>query len=61
MKTYDASKIGCDYNHLWDEEMGYPDTLSSVKNDAEGTVNEFLEQNTDFHIRCSYSGIWGPR
>jgi hypothetical protein len=58
-REWDAAKVGCDYAHLWHAERGYPDTYSSVKADAERTVEMFLERNPDRLLRCEYSGIWG--
>lgn len=36
-------KIGCDYNHLWDAERGYPDTLESVRHDTEALIEKYLD------------------
>jgi hypothetical protein len=58
-RMWDAAKVGCDYNHLWHHERGYPDTYQSVKRDAEKTVDAFLAANPDRRFRCGYSGIWG--
>lgn len=57
---WDASKVGCDYGHSWQRDMGYQDTYSDVKRDAEHTVKAFLAAHPDRHLRCSYSGIWAP-
>lgn len=51
-------KAGCDYNHLWDGERGYPDTYESVLFDAERSVCELLKQFPNINYRCGYSGIW---
>jgi hypothetical protein len=58
-RMWDASKVGCDYNHLWHSERGYPDNYSSVRADAERTVEKFLDRNPDHLLRCEYSGLWG--
>lgn len=58
---YDVSKVGCDYNHLWDEESGYPDTYLSVQADAIRSVNSLLEEFPDYNLRCKWSGEWGPK
>ena len=58
-RTWDLSKIGCDYAHLWNEERGYPDTYESVKRDAELTVEKFLTANPDRCLKCEYSHKWG--
>lgn len=59
-RMFDASKVGCDYAHLWHSERGYPDTYSSVKDDAIRTVGKFLAAHPDRHVRSDYSGVWGP-
>ena len=33
-------KLGCDYNHLWDSEAGYPYDLAWVEADARHTAEE---------------------
>lgn len=58
-RMYDASKVGCGYNHLWHAECGYPDTYSSVNQDAILTIDRFLEANPDRLLRSSWSGKWG--
>ncbi len=60
-KHWQAVKIGCDYNHLWDREACFPDTFNSVKCDAERAVDAFLEQNPDHWIPSRRSGQWGPK
>lgn len=59
-RMWDAAKVGCDYAHLWHRERGYPDTYESVQRDAKRTVELFLDRNPDRHLRCEYSGVWGP-
>lgn len=51
-------KVGCDYNHLWDSERGYPDTLENVKLDAQRSVRELLDLFPNRNKRCEYSGRW---
>tara|TARA_Y100001951_G_scaffold88698_2_gene80460 strand:+ start:3220 stop:3831 length:612 start_codon:yes stop_codon:yes gene_type:complete len=58
-RMWDGAKVGCDYNHLWQHEYGYPDTFASVKRDAEQTVEKFLAAHPDRRLRSSYSGTWG--
>ncbi len=58
-RTFDAAKVGCDYNHLWHSEMSYPDTYQSVDRDAVLTVEKFLKAHPDRRIRSGYSGKWG--
>jgi hypothetical protein len=57
-RMFDLSKVGCDYNHSWQHDAGFPDTYKSVDADATRTVEEFLEKNPDRHFRCGYSGLW---
>lgn len=58
---YDVSKVGCDYNHLWNMEAGYPDTYESVCMDAIHTVESLLKEFPDYNLRCKWSGAWGPK
>lgn len=58
-RQWDASKVGCDYAHLWHAERGYPDTYQSVQRDAQRTIEVFLRAHPDRRLRCGYSGQWG--
>ena len=40
---YRMVKLGCDYNHLWDEETGHPDILDSVLMDAKQTAEQLAK------------------
>ena len=60
-KPKETSKVGCDYNHLWHREGGYTDTYSSVNRDAINTVESLLSSHPDYHYRCMWSGLWGPK
>lgn len=51
-------KAGCDYNHLWDGEAGYPDDYDSVLFDAKHSVDKLLRQFPNINCRCAYCGIW---
>lgn len=51
-------KIGCDYAHLWDRDMGYPATLASVTADARRSVDTFVDRFPQKE-RCGYSGRIG--
>ena len=55
-KDYRTVKVGCDYSHLWDQEAGYPDTLASVRADAERSCRLLFEAYPH-NRRCAYSGI----
>ena len=57
----ETSKVGCDYNHSWHRDMGYPDNYISVNLDAIRTVESLLETHPDYHLRCNWSGLWGPK
>lgn len=52
---YTGIKAGCDYNHLWDAEAGYPATLASVEADARRLIDELLERFTPL-VRCAWTG-----
>lgn len=39
---YSGVKIGCDYNHYWDEGKNYD--LQDILEDVKGTINKFLLQ-----------------
>ncbi len=58
-RQYDASKVGCDYAHLWHMERGYPDTYESVRGDAMRTVESFLRAHPDRRLSSDYSHRWG--
>ena len=49
-------KVGCDYNHLWDEEVGYHYSLDSVKIDAELSIARLNEMFPNRKLLCKYSG-----
>lgn len=51
-------KAGCDYNHLWDSEAGYPDNYESVLFDAKHSVSKLLKQFPNVNKCCGWSGIW---
>lgn len=50
-----AIKIGCDYTHLWDEELGFPYTLESVTRDAHCVIDT-LHERFPQKLRCAYDG-----
>lgn len=51
-------KVGCDYNHLWDNEAGYTDDYDSVLFDAKYSVRKLLDMFPNMNKRCFYCGIW---
>lgn len=57
-ETYNVIKVGCDYNHYWDGERGYPDTYDSVLRDAKDSVDELLDLVNITKLCCAWSGIW---
>lgn len=48
LEGYRCVEIGCDYNHLWDQERGYQPDIEEVLNDACNTV-DWLYENNYFH------------
>jgi hypothetical protein len=50
-----ALKIGCDYNHLWDQEQGYWQGYEDVERDAKRTIDNLLAR-FPMKERCAYSG-----
>lgn len=57
-KVWAQSKIGCDYNHLWDREGGYYHTFQMVCEDAEKCVEAFLKKHPDHLVQSDYSSVW---
>lgn len=51
--------MGCDYAHLRHIENNYPDTFSSVNQDAIRTVEKFLKEHPDHYLKSGWSGVWG--
>lgn len=41
-KTFNSVKIGCDYNHIRDQEMEYWHELKDIKRDARYSIDDFL-------------------
>ena len=54
-QRYKHIKMGCDYNHLWDEESGYWQGLTAIERDAQKYIDGLVEA-VAFKIRCGYSG-----
>lgn len=57
-KKYKSLKIGCDYNHLWDAESGYWQSLENVDYDCKSLIDK-LVMAIPQKIRCGYSGKVG--
>ena len=53
---YRAIKAGCDYAHLWDEDVTYD--LSYVEHEAKACVDSLVERFTPL-VRCRWSGEYG--
>lgn len=53
--------IGCDYNHLWDDERGHPEDLGWIEQDAFGAIDALLRMFPNTLVRCMYGGEWTPR
>jgi hypothetical protein len=48
-------EVGCDYNHSWDRDMGYPFDFESVLRDCHRTIDA-LHVLYPFKSRCSWTG-----
>jgi hypothetical protein len=58
-KTKTAVKFGCDYNHGWDREQGYPQDKAWVERDAKHSIDVLLDgYNFIWKERCAWSGKW---
>jgi hypothetical protein len=57
-KKIKTIKVGCDYNHLWDSEVGYPACYETVLDDAKHSVDKLIEYFPNLNKRCEWSGIW---
>ncbi|KFB10370.1 hypothetical protein [Nitratireductor basaltis] len=54
-------RVGCDYGHLWDSEIGYSYSLDRVKADALRTCRELADLLNPL-VRCGYTGqFFDPR
>jgi len=49
-------KIGCDYQHFWDEGHYYTDKI--LEHHVKLAINDFINQNPDTKVWCSYFGKW---
>jgi hypothetical protein len=49
-------KIGCDYQHYWDEGHSYDESI--VLGDAKACVDSLHELIPDIKIRCPWNGSW---
>lgn len=52
-----ALKIGCDYNHLWDQEDGYWQGLDAIERDARDLIDKLVAA-VPFKERCGYCGVY---
>lgn len=50
-------RVGCDYNHITDSELGYPYSLSDVASDAQNTIDNLCEV-LRFKARCPWNGSY---
>jgi hypothetical protein len=57
-RLHQAIKAGCDYNHLFDAEAGYPYDLEWVERDARSCIDSLLERFAPL-VRCKYTGEYG--
>lgn len=51
-------KAGCDYDHLWDQEAGWPYSIERLDSDARRTIDELREKFPGLLGRCNYTGKW---
>lgn len=56
-KEHEHVKVGCDYQHLWDRERGYPDSRSSVEFDVKQSIDKLVAMFPKRRERCGYSGM----
>jgi len=47
-------KVGCDYNHIWNEERYYD--LKTVKGEVKETIDKFLTHIPDYKYWCRGNG-----
>jgi len=57
-RTPVCAKIGCDYGHLGDREIGFPYDVEWVADDARKTIDSLWEAIPNLRVRCSYNGEW---
>lgn len=55
-KEYEQVKVGCDYAHLWDREMGFPECRATVQSDAKRSIDLLVEMFPNRRERCGYCG-----
>jgi hypothetical protein len=55
-KEYEQVKVGCDYAHLWDREMGHPECRATVESDAKHSINLLVEMFPERRERCGFCG-----
>jgi hypothetical protein len=49
-------KVGCDYDHLWNHEQGYPESLNWVINDAKHSIDDLHDWGTTYLLWCGGNG-----
>ena len=60
-RVIQSATVGCDYNHSWDNEMGYHMSLDSVRRRAEEACRQLASAFPSLRVRCRYSGRWGDK
>ena len=57
----ETAKVGCDYNHIWDEEAGHPECFTSVEYDVKSAIDSLLNRFPKVRIRSPWSGKYGTK
>lgn len=55
-KEHEHVKVGCDYNHSWDGEMGYPNGKEDLERDVKRSIDALVAMFPKRRERCSYCG-----
>ena len=58
-KEHELVKVGCDYNHAFDRDMGYSDDFNSVERDVKRSIELLAEMFPRCRLKCAYSGKYG--
>lgn len=53
---YEQVKVGCDYAHSWDRDMGYPENRTTVEHDVKRSIDLLCKMFPRRRLRCDWSG-----